>query len=86
MTRIPGDVDGDGRVTEADALYVARHTILGGEAYPLDPSVADVDGDGVVTIRDAEIISAMSKETPPATTSIMMIGAVGVAILYILMR
>ncbi|MGN0809423.1 MAG: S8 family serine peptidase [Christensenellales bacterium] len=53
---ILGDVDGDGFVTMADAVIVARHAMgiitLSDEAFAL----ADIDGDGFVTMLDAVLI------------------------------
>lgn len=44
------DVDRDGFVTSADALYLLRHTILP-DRYPL-AAKADFDGDGEITSQD----------------------------------
>ena len=50
---LPGDVDGDGEVTVADALTALRASVglaeLGEEAY----AAADVDADGAITVSDA---------------------------------
>ena len=50
---IPGDVDGDGRVTSSDALMIMRHALgvahLSGAAL----AAADADGDGNVTAADS---------------------------------
>ena len=46
-----GDMNGDGFVTDADALYLLRHTLFS-ERYPINQS-GDVNGDNVVTDADA---------------------------------
>ena len=48
---LPGDVDGDGQVTIADATLVARIALNLVESVP----AADFDGDGSVTIADATL-------------------------------
>lgn len=59
-TFLPGDVDGDGGVTAADAIIVLRASVglttLGAEGF----SAADVDGNGVVNAADAARILRMS--------------------------
>lgn len=47
-----GDMNGDGIVTDADAIYLLRNTLFGEEDYPLE-SPGDVNGDGIVTDADA---------------------------------
>lgn len=46
-----GDMNGDGEVSDADALYLLRHTLFA-ERYPIDQD-GDVNGDGDVTDADA---------------------------------
>ena len=46
-----GDMNDDGVVTDADALYLLRHTLFS-ERYPISQS-GDVNGDNVVTDADA---------------------------------
>ena len=46
-----GDMNGDGEVTDADALYLLRHTLFA-EKYPIGQS-GDVNGDGEATDADA---------------------------------
>ena len=56
---IPGDSDGDGTVTVADALIAMRYAMgLIGE-NELDLNAADMDGNGVVDVADALIILRM---------------------------
>jgi hypothetical protein len=45
---LPGDLDGDGLVTQAEADTVRRNI---GKRYP-NPRTADVNGDGLVTKAD----------------------------------
>ena len=54
---LPGDVDGDGRVTSTDARLVLQLSVGKIRAENLViPAVADVDGDGKVTSTDARLI------------------------------
>ena len=48
---IRGDMNGDDQVTDADALYLLRHTLFS-DRYPIDQP-GDVNGDGQVTDADA---------------------------------
>jgi len=50
--RLPGDVDGDGRLTARDAMSVLRMSV--GKQAP-NPA-ADMDEDGKITSRDATMI------------------------------
>lgn len=54
----PGDADGDGKVTIADANMVVNY-YLGNEVPGINLKNADVDGDGKVTIVDANMIVNM---------------------------
>ena len=51
-----GDVNGDGKVSAADAMEVSKHTAkiitLTGDAF----KAADVNGDGIVSVKDAILI------------------------------
>ncbi len=47
-----GDVDGDGKATAADAIYVLYSSVFGEEDYPL-PEGCDFNADGKVDSRDA---------------------------------
>ena len=58
-TRLRGDVDGDGRVTQADAEAVRSH-LVGKLSLPAGSAgflAADANGDGKVTAVDAAVIS-----------------------------
>ena len=50
---VPGDIDGNERVDEDDAVYLLLHTLFGEEIYPLGDVDADIDGNGVVNSEDA---------------------------------
>ena len=50
INSIPGDVTGDGSVTRADLLRLAKH--FSGFTVELDEAAADVTGDGVITRAD----------------------------------
>lgn len=56
---LPGDADGDGKVTMADANMTVNATLKGAANIPGFSIVhADVDGDGVITMQDAyEIVN-----------------------------
>ena len=49
---IPGDVNGDGELTNADAIYLLRSVMLGETDYPLFYD-GDVNSDGAVNNSDA---------------------------------
>lgn len=51
VSQVSGDYTRDGVITDADALYLLRHTLFSAR-YPLEQS-GDVDGSGVVTDADA---------------------------------
>lgn len=57
---VPGDVDGDGSVTIADAVSALRAAISLIEFSPAQAEAADIDGDGNVTIADAVTILRVS--------------------------
>ncbi len=50
-----GDIDGDGVVTEADAVLIARY-LVGWKDVTVDIATADVDGDGRITDWDSILI------------------------------
>ena len=47
-----GDVNGDGEVTDADAVYLLYYTFFGDAGYPVNQP-CDFNGDGAVTDADA---------------------------------
>ena len=48
---LKGDVNGDGEVTDADAVYLLYNTFFGDGEYPVNQS-CDFNGDGEVTDAD----------------------------------
>lgn len=54
-TSIVGDLDGDGRITSADATALARYLV--GYAVAIDLRAADINGDRHVDIRDLTLLS-----------------------------
>jgi len=54
-TCLPGDANGDGKVSITDAVYVVNY-ILGQFAIDFNVVAADVNGDGKVSITDAVMI------------------------------
>ena len=55
---LPGDVNGDGMVSNSDVVAVLNR-ILGGESDNFNEAAADVNKDGIITITDALIIVDM---------------------------
>ena len=49
---LKGDVNGDGVVTDADAVYLLYYTFFGDAGYPVNQP-CDFNGDGAVTDADA---------------------------------
>lgn len=56
---ILGDVDGDGRVSIADATYIQKYLVNMTGYTNIDLKVADVDKDGRISIKDATAIQYM---------------------------
>lgn len=52
---IPGDVDGDGKVTTKDSILIRRY-LLGGWNITINEDAADVDKDGKITVKDSILI------------------------------
>ena len=52
---IPGDANGDGRVTITDAVYIVNY-VLQQPAPDFIPAAADLNGDGNITITDAVMV------------------------------
>lgn len=55
-TNTKGDVNGDGRVTMADANAVVNYALQGTEPQNFNKSKADMDADGGITKKDAKMI------------------------------
>ena len=49
---VKGDLNGDGNVSDADAMYLLRYTLFGDSRYPLNQG-GDVNGDGAISDADA---------------------------------
>ena len=56
---LPGDVDGDGEITIADANNVIDIVVMGGNAGHNRVPASDRNGDGEVTIADVNAIIDM---------------------------
>ena len=55
-----GDVDGDGRVTIADAVAIMRHALDLTHIPEQSLPFADVNGDGTVNLSDAVTVMRMA--------------------------
>jgi stress-induced morphogen len=51
--RVPGDIDGNEKVTQDNAVYLLLHTMFGEAFYPLNDAEGDIDGNGKVEQDDA---------------------------------
>ncbi len=60
VAALPGDVDGDGTVSEQDASRVLSYVLGAGTLSYSEHQRADADGSGGVTIRDAALIQRMA--------------------------
>jgi hypothetical protein len=49
---VAGELDGDGAVSSADAIYLLYHTLFGSDRYPVNQPV-DFYGDGNTSSADA---------------------------------
>ena len=49
---VRGDLNGDGTVSDDDAMYLLRYTLFGDSRYPMNQG-GDVNGDGAVSDADA---------------------------------
>lgn len=57
---LPGDANGDGQVTKADADLIVQH-YLGLPAEGINLENSDVNGDGEITIADANAVLGLAK-------------------------
>ena len=55
MSYIPGDANGDRKVTDRDATYLLRYLAGWDIADIIEPAL-DVDGSGIINDRDATIL------------------------------
>ncbi len=60
---IPGDIDGDGRVTVADVTLLAKYVKARGQGVDIVPGSGNVDGsaDGRITISDVSLLAKYVK-------------------------
>jgi hypothetical protein len=56
LVSVKGDLNGDGKLTQADAKIIARIMIRPDSVTPAQRKTADVNGDGVIDMRDVRII------------------------------
>ena len=61
-----GDMNGDGNVTNTDAVLIQRHLL--GLPSPFNPDLCDVNGDGNCTNTDAVIIKRAVVGLPPGVS------------------
>jgi len=61
LSNIPGDVNGDGEITVADANGVIDIVVMGGNAGHTRTPAADVNNDGEITIADVNSIICIIK-------------------------
>lgn len=54
--RVPGDVNGDGKVTSLDSTLIKRYVVGGYEIATFIKANADVNGDGKITSVDATLV------------------------------
>jgi uncharacterized repeat protein (TIGR02543 family) len=61
--RLPGDVDGDGRVTIADVTQLAKYVKAKGQGVEIVPFSGNVDGgaDGRVNVSDVSLLAKYVK-------------------------
>lgn len=56
LSSVYGDINGDGRVTTADSIYLQRSVIGAIALTEEQKNLADVDGNGKVSVSDAVLI------------------------------
>ena len=59
--RLPGDVNGDGKVNTADVSLLAKYVKAHGEGVSIVPGSGDVNGDGKVNTADVSLLAKFVK-------------------------
>ena len=59
--RLPGDVNGDGKVSIADVTLLAKYVKAHGEGVTIVPFSGDVNGDGKIAIADVTLLAKFVK-------------------------
>ena len=59
--RLPGDVNGDGKVNTADVSLLAKYVKAHGQGVTIVPGSGDVNGDGKVNTADVSLLAKFVK-------------------------
>ena len=61
VQRVPGDINGDGAVSTADVVLLARYIKAEGAGVDIVPGSADINGDGTVSTADLVLLARYVK-------------------------